>query len=94
MKKSFNIKGYTILRTMLAGLTLLCWWGLFLPQLLVNPDTCRVLEQEQTVESGLQEYRELSQEMDLYRELLQADEEQIVLKSRLWEYLKSIGWVE
>ncbi len=94
MNGEYKVKKHTFIRTLLAMLAMLCWWGLFLPQLMINPDTCKVVVEEEVAESDLHEKMEQKEGYDLYLELLQAEEEQIVVKSRLWEYLKRIGWIE
>lgn len=65
-----------------------CWWGLLYPELVVNPDTCRVVDEE-TGEEILAQAGQMSAGM-LYQALLEADRDQIRYRSRLLELLEQL----
>lgn len=65
-----------------------CWWGLLYPELVVNPDTCRVVDGE-TEEEILAQAGQMSAGM-LYQALLEADRDQIRYRSRLLELLEQL----
>ncbi len=65
------------------------WWGLLYPELLVTPDTCRVVCEEDAEEEVLAEAQQLSPE-ELYQTLLEADRQQIRYRSRLLELLREL----
>lgn len=69
---------------LLCGAMILCWWGLFMPRLLMNEDTVKVVVADESFECNIEDY-------DMYMEVLQADEDKVVFKSRLLEYLKEAG---
>lgn len=90
MKEKYKTYIYSISRYLLVGGAALCWWGLFMPQMLLNSDTCRVVGAE-----SRQEAQQLLEENPrAYWELLQADEDEVVLKSKLWEYVSNMGWFD
>ncbi|MDE7225117.1 MAG: hypothetical protein K2O34_15230 [Acetatifactor sp.] len=60
-----------------------CWWGLLCPEVLVNPDTCRVVNEETGEEI-------LEQAGRLYQALLEADRDQVRYRSRLLELLEQL----
>ncbi|MBD5444894.1 MAG: hypothetical protein HDR29_05010 [Lachnospiraceae bacterium] len=57
------------------GVMALVWWCVFYPELCFPQDTYEVVNDEDTVEEN-------------YPDILQADDEQIVIGSRLLEWLK------
>lgn len=65
-----------------------CWWGLLCPELLVNPDTCRVVDGETGEEISAQ-LNQISAEM-LYQALQEADRPHIYYRSRLLEWLEQL----
>lgn len=65
-------------------------WGLLYPELLVTPDTCSVVYEEETEGEALTDTEELSAE-ELYRALLEADRGQIRYRSRLLELLEKLS---
>lgn len=65
-----------------------CWWGLLYPELLVNPDTCRVVDEE-TGEEILTQAGQRSAGL-LYQALLEADRSQVRYRSRLLELLEQL----
>lgn len=65
-----------------------CWWGLLCPELLVNPDTCRVVDAG-TGEEVLAQAGQMSADM-LYQTLREADRDQIRYRSRLLELLEQL----
>lgn len=66
----------------------MCWWGLLCPEVLVNPDTCRVVD-AQTGEEVLAQAGQTSAGL-LYQALLEADRGQIRYRSRLLELLEQL----
>lgn len=65
-----------------------CWWGLLYPELVVNPDTCRVVDEE-TEEEILSQGGQMSAGL-LYQALLEAERDQIRYRSRLLELLEQL----
>lgn len=65
-----------------------CWWGLLCPELLVNPDTCRVVDEE-TGEEVLEQAGQMSAGL-LYQALMEADRDQVRYRSRLLELLEQL----
>ncbi len=65
-----------------------CWWGLLYPELLVNPDTCHVVDEE-TGEEILAQAGQTYAGV-LYQALLEADRSQIRYRSRLLELLEQL----
>ncbi len=74
-------------RVMLWGITLLCWWGMFMPGLLANEGTVRIYRNGE-------EYRAETDVKRLYWEMICAEEDEVVFKSRFMEYLREKGLVE
>ncbi len=64
-------------------------WGLLYPELLVTPDTCSIVYEEETIEEVLTDTEEFSAG-ELYQALLKANREQIRYRSRLLELLVKI----
>ncbi len=60
-------------------------FGLFFPEFLLNSDTVRAYYIDET---GKKIYVEDLDGRELYEELLQAENKDITIKSRLWENLK------
>lgn len=79
MKNRFRIK------TAICVCLYVCWWGLLYPELVVNPDTCRMVDGE-TGEEVLEQAGQMSAGL-LYQALLEADRDQIRYRSRLLELL-------
>lgn len=65
-------------------------WGLLYPELLVTPDTCSVVYEEETEGEVLTDTEELSAG-ELYQALLEADRGQIRYRSRLLELLEKLS---
>lgn len=70
------------LRLFLAGIVAFIWWFFFYPELCFPEDTYAVVYQGETYD--METWQELYP--DIYEQLLQTDEEQIIVKSRLLEY--------
>lgn len=66
----------------------MCWWGLLYPEIVINPDTCRVVDEE-TGEELLAQAGQMSAGL-LYQALLGADRDQIRYRSRLLELLEQL----
>lgn len=66
-------------------LTAAVLFGLFFPEFIMNSDTVRAYYIDET---GKKIYVEDLDGMELYGELLQAEDKDITIKSRLWENLK------
>ncbi|MDD6812732.1 MAG: hypothetical protein PUD93_12900 [Lachnospiraceae bacterium] len=78
------------IRFLFAGTLACVWWFLFYPELCFPEDTYEVIYQGETY-GGM--YRGETCDMERWQEieeLLQADEEQIIVKSRLWEVWKQL----
>lgn len=60
-------------------------FGLFFPEFILNSDTVRAYYIDET---GKKVYVENPDGTELYGELLQAEDKDITIKSRLWENLK------
>lgn len=75
-------KGITNMRNLLAVLSLVGWWGIIYPELVYNPDTCRIVwdESDESMEDSI----------DPYTFLLQTDGSHIRVRSRLYVLLQSI----
>lgn len=65
-----------------------CWWGLLCPELLVNPDTCQVVDSETGEEIPAPLKRASAQQ--LYQALQEADRTHIHYRSRLLELLEQL----
>ncbi len=65
------------------------WWGLLYPELALTPDTVNVSVQDSDGSLTARE-QEWSFDSDLYLELLNADREQITIRSRLLTELKGL----
>lgn len=86
MKKGW--KRYQELRLVLAICAAFGWWGTLYPEFTLFPDTCRVVVCEENQD---QDVRELSkQPNELYRAILKADADQVVIKSKLWEEIRKL----
>ena len=99
MKK--NIKRWKELRLVLEICAALGWWGMLYPEFALSPDTCRVIrydeltgtERELTLEvleepgrTNVADGYWVTVDYDaLYREILSADPDRIMYKSKLWE---------
>lgn len=96
MKK--NIREYIRIcgRCIFAGVAVLCWWSMFLPQMVMNENCYRILDSEgrPVAEAEYQATEPDWMEIPTYWEMLEADEDEVVLTGRLWEYFKDLGWVD
>lgn len=63
------------------------WWGVLYPELTLLPDTYKIVIRDEFSNEEAFCY-EWSADDDLYRDILEADTDSIVFKSKLWE---SIG---
>lgn len=93
-----NIKKYIEVcgRYVLVGAALLCWWSIFFPQMVMNEECYRVLEKDgrPVAEKELWAAEPDWMELPAYWEILEAEQEDVVLTSRLWEYFKDKGWIK
>ena len=85
--KSCNVRKY--LRTIFTGLSVgtfaLVWWLVFYPELCLPRDVYEVLyEQDMYDMDG----EDLYSEEEIWNQLLQADGERVIVKSRLLEWLQ------
>lgn len=91
IKKYIEICG----RYLLVGTALLCWWSIFFPQMIMNEESYRVLDKNgrQVAEA---EFKTEPEWMDMpaYWEILEAEQEDVVLTGKLWEYFKDKGWIK
>lgn len=73
------------LRMMAAGIAAwtftLLWWGVLYPELCFPKDTYEVLYETEGEQEAVSEE-------EICNQLLHADEEQVIVKSRLFEWLK------
>lgn len=74
------------LRALVTGIFALAWWGILYPELCFTQDTC----QQIVIENGEEK---VVAEAD-YRDILAADEDEIVIKSRLMEWLEEQKWFQ
>ena len=72
--------GNARLRTAAAGVMALTWWGLLYPELCFTDNTCTQI----TVTDG----QEIEAGQADYRDILDATGDEIIVKSRLWEWLE------
>ncbi len=86
MKKN---KLFLSLRIFLGGCAALGWWGLLYPELTMTPSTYRVVDENGTVLES-EEMVEWDFDRDIYREILEAEPEQIRFRSKL--YMKWINY--
>lgn len=66
------------------------WWGLLYPELALTPDTVKVSTQDNDGTAAARE-QEWSFDSTLYLELLNADRDQITIRSRLLTELKGLS---
>ncbi|MBQ6807285.1 MAG: hypothetical protein IJO97_07650 [Lachnospiraceae bacterium] len=95
-----NTTKFSKLRILLAGTFAFVWWFLFYPELCFYEDTYTIVYQGKTYDietwqdvcSGkvedIEGVEKLEIPEEIYEQLLQADEEQIIVKSRLLELLR------
>lgn len=74
------------LQALVTGIFALAWWGILYPELCFTQDTC----QQIVIENGEEKVVE---ETD-YRDILAAGEDEIVIKSRLVEWLEEQEWFQ
>lgn len=74
------------LRALVTGIFALAWWGILYPELCFTQDTC----QQVIIENG---EKKVVDEVD-YRDILTADEDKIVIGSRLIEWLEEQKWFQ
>ena len=74
------------LQALVTGIFALAWWGILYPELCFTQDTC----QQIVIEKGEEKVVE---ETD-YRDILAAGEDEIVIKSRLVEWLEEQEWFQ
>lgn len=86
VSKAYHLKGYLCLRIAGAsvGVIALVWWCVLYPELCFPQDTYEVVYETKEAE-GIEDATE---ESVTYPSILQADDEQIVVKSRLLEWLR------
>lgn len=72
------------LRLVMTGIFAFVWWFFFYPELCFPEDTCTIIYQSETydMETWQENYQDISQQ------LLHADGENIIVKSRMLEYWK------
>ncbi|MBQ7933217.1 MAG: hypothetical protein IJ327_00295 [Lachnospiraceae bacterium] len=92
VKKYIGIYG----RYVLAGFTVFCWWSIFFPQMVMNENCYRVLEKDgrPVTEESLQAEEPDWMDLPAYWEILEAEEDEVVLTGKLWEYFKDKGWIK
>ena len=80
--KDFVQKGYYDLRLCTAVISIMAfaWWGLLYPELCFTEDTC--------VQVIVSQGQEIVMEQTDYREILSASGDEIVVRSRLLEWLE------
>lgn len=81
MKKIIFSKLRMLFTGIVAGMFALVWWGVLYPELCFPRDTYEVVY-------GMEEEEAQASEEEICRRLLQADGEQVIVKSRLLEWLK------
>lgn len=74
------------LRALATGVFAFAWWGILYPELCFTQDTCQQL----MIENGEEKVVE---EAD-YRDILTADKDEIVIGSRLIEWLEEQKWFQ
>lgn len=74
------------LRAFVTGILALAWWGILYPELCFTQDTCKQV----VIENGEEK---VVDEAD-YREILTADEDEVVIGSRLLEWLEEQRWFQ
>ncbi|MCM1039963.1 MAG: stage II sporulation protein R [Roseburia sp.] len=80
-----NIK--TAVMSIAAGAAAFVWWGVLYPELCFPQDTYEVMwEEAEITADGGEIFSELSEE-EICERLLQAEEEQVIVKSRLLEWI-------
>lgn len=84
------MKNHLNIRIALCTCIYVSLWGVLYPELLVTPDTCSVVYEEETEKEVLTDTEELSAE-ELYQALLEADRGQIRYRSRLLELLEKLS---
>ena len=78
-------------RLALALCAVLGWWGVFYPEFTLMPDTCKVMVCEEGEDGEISlVVMDPQDSATLYREILSADADQVVLKSRLLTELEKI----
>ena len=82
-------KRWIYIRTVVALCAALGWWGYLYPEFTLTPDTCVVIEEDGTIWDAEMMWEKQG---DLYRNILEADGNQIRFKSRLLEMRKK--WIE
>lgn len=65
--------------------TVLGWWGVLYPELVLTADTYRICSDDGQEEKDIQEAQCLSTDHDAYWNLLKADRSEIRFRSRLFE---------
>jgi len=82
--------GFRKMRAILTICAALGWWGVWFPELAVWTDAVCVIPEKKEMsvqwEENVVEYKSVS---DIYKGLMQADKEQIRVKSRLLEIICS-----
>lgn len=80
MKRNLFSRSRDMAAGMAAGALALIWWIALYPELCFPQDTYDVIYDEARTEEVCEE--------ELFRQLMKADGEEIVIGSRLWEWMK------
>ena len=65
------------------------WWGVLYPELTLLPDTYKIVIRDEFSEEESFSYEWIAEDA-LYREILEADADSIVFKSKLWESISAL----
>lgn len=87
LQKFATIQKSRTLKRVAATAAMIGFLGFLYPELCITEDTCRVVY---VTEDGKEEEIPVEEGSELYYQLLSADPEEIKMKSRLLEWLRSI----
>ena len=87
LQKCATIQKSRALRSVAVTVAMIGFLGFLYPELCITEDTCRVVY---VTEDGKEEEIPVEEGSELYYQLLSAEPEEIKMKSRLLEWLRSI----
>ena len=76
------------LRILLSVCAALGWWGMLYPQLAMTPDTYRIIYEDETVQESA-DMVEWDFDSDIYRQILEAEDDKVQLRSKLFDKISA-----
>ncbi len=84
-------KKWKEIRVLVGICAALGWWGVIYPELTLLPDTYQITSDEAVEEYNKESFHyEWSMDDTLYYDILKADKDSVVFKSKLWDSISAL----